>query len=387
MQTTAAVRKALNVAFQQNTLPAQAAEKGFGMLRTLSYATALWVSASFASGATPIDHGAISLIENVVTTNAEVHGIPAQAVVILRNGESVYRGFTGTSSADGIQVDEASVFPAFSVSKLFAATLLLQLVEEGALDLDAPASRYASTLPPAWRKITLVQFLNHVSGVPEYFDLEKPFPPSLRAVFLDLADVPFVDTPGTRTRYTNTNFLVIMAILESVTGKSYGDLVHDRIVTPLDLRSTWLGLDNVPRGRLVDSYRSENDSIVPDTPIDWPSYSTAHGELYSTADDLATFLTAVLEGRFVSRDALIRLWKPHAFPNGNAGFFASGWEYGKSGDWHEVGHDGGAKLRVRILFQGDLDEHFVFVYLTNGSRDKVWSRTLVDSVQSLVLLQ
>jgi CubicO group peptidase (beta-lactamase class C family) len=319
-----------------------------------------------------------------------MHGIPAQAVVILRNGEPVYRGFFGEIDANGIPVDEAAVFPVFSVSKLFAGTLLLQLVEEKKVDLDAPASRYVATLPPAWREITVGQFLNHVSGVPEYFDLanlEKPFQPSLRAVFEHLADVPFVDPPSTRTHYTSTNFLVIEAILEAVTGKSYRDLVRTRIITPLDLRSTWLGLNNVPRGRLVASYHGENGRIVPDMPIAWPAYSTAHGELYSTANDLATFLSAVAEGRFVSRKALMQFWKPYAFSNGNNGYFASGWEYGKSGAFHEVGHDGGAKVRVRLLFTEDLDDHFIIVYLINGSLDNVWSRTLVDSVQPLVLPQ
>lgn len=356
------------------------------MIRILC-ASAVYVTAALVPYAAAVDQGTVSLIENVVTDNATIHGIPAQAVVVFRNGEPVYRGHSGTPAKNGIPVNETAVFPAFSVSKLFSGTLLLQIIEEGKVDLDSPASRYVATLPSAWHEITVAQFLNHVSGVPEYFGLEKPFPPSARAVFQQLTDLPLVDPPATRTRYTNTNSLVIAAILESVTGKSYQDLVRERILAPLNLRSTWLGLDNVPRGRLVHSFLSENGRMVADAPIPWPAYSTAHGELYSTADDLATFLTAVAQGRFVSRKALIEFWKPYAFPNGNDGNFASGWDYGKSGAWHEVGHDGGAKVRVRILFRRDLNDHFVIVYLTNGSRDNVWSRTLVDSVQSLILPQ
>ena len=126
---------------------------------------------------------------------------------------------------------------------------------------------------------------------------------------------------------------------------------------------------------------------MPDRPIAWPTYSAAHGNLYSTADDLASFLSAVAQGKFVSRENLLRLWKPYAFANGNTGYFASGWEYGESGAWHEVGHDGGAKVRVRLVFGKDLNDPAAIVYLTNGSRDNVWSRTLVDSVQQLVLPQ
>lgn len=357
------------------------------MLR-LKRAMALCAAATIASCAAPLNGTIGSSIHRIVTTNATTHGIPAQAVVILRNGESIYRQSSGTTAiVGGFPVNDETIFPVFSVSKLFAATLLLQLAEEGKVDLAAPASRYVVNLPATWRAITVEQFLSHVSGVPEYFDpgnLEKPFQPSLHAVFENLSDKDFIDPPGTRTRYTNTNFLVIEAILESVTGIGYRDLVRDRITVPLVLRSTWLGLEDVPRGRLVTDYRGENGRVVPDIPIAWPTYSASHGNLYSTASDIATFLAAVAEGRFVSREALMRFWRPYVFSNGNSGFFAAGWEYGNSGAWHEVGHDGGTKVRVRILFQKDPADHHIIVYLTNGSRDNVWSRTLVDSVQKLV---
>ncbi len=344
-----------------------------------------------ASYATDIPQPRERSIDRVIARNAQAHGIPAQAVVILRAGESVYRQYSGhTASGGSTPVKEDSVFQVYSVSKLFAAILLLQLVEQGKVDLAAPASRYVDGLPPAWRVIPVAQFLNHVSGIPEYYDARdfaKPFPHSLRAVFESLANKPFVDPPGTRTRYTGTNFLVIEAILESVTGRSYSDLVRDRITIPLGLRNTWLGPDAVPRDRLVADYHGENGRLAPDLPIAWPAYSNAHGNLYSTANDLAVFLSAVAKGKFVSPEALVRFWKPYTFPNGNSGYFASGWEYGESGVWREVGHDGGTKVRVRIVFQEDLTKPVVIVYLTNGSQDNVWSRTLVDAVQQLVLSQ
>ncbi len=331
------------------------------------------------------------LIDRAIASNAAEHGISAQAVVILRGGEAVYRQYSGHTASDGSAlVDQDSVFQIYSVSKLFATVLLLQLAEQGSVDLDAPASRYVDGLPPTWRATLVAQFLNHVSGVPEYYDatdLSQPFLPSLRAVFEHLADRPMVDPPGTRTRYTGTNFLVIEAILESVTGNSYSDLVRDRIMAPIGLRNTWLGPDGVPRNRLVADYHGKDGRLVPDLPIAWPAYSIAHGNLYSTADDVAAFLSAVAKGQFVSREVLMRRWKPYTFPNGNNGYFASGWEYGESGAWREVGHDGGAKVRVRIVFRDGLTQPVVIVYLTNGSRDNVWSRTLVESVQQIVLSQ
>lgn len=327
-------------------------------------------------------------VDAQLLANAQKHGIPGQAVLVLHNSDILYRNATGTTGLEGrTPVTPKTVFPVYSVSKLFAITLAMQLQEEGKLDISAPASRYVADLPHSWRDIRIAQFLNHVSGVPEYFDssdFSRPFPPSLAAVFANLKDVP-VSAPGERTRYTNTNNLVIAAVLESVTGTSYRTLLRQRIIEPLELQETWFDLADVPKARLVESYRAKEGQIGPDLSIAWPDYSAAHVGGYMTLDDVGKFMSAIAHGRLVSKAELLRLWQPYQFANGNVGFFATGWDYAVSGRWHEVGHDGGAKVRVRILFDEDLDDHYIVIYLTNGNKDGVWSRTLVDSVQTLIL--
>jgi D-alanyl-D-alanine carboxypeptidase len=324
--------------------------------------------------------------------NAKNHGIPAQAVLVLHNREVLFREAAGTAAIGGATpVTPKSVFPIFSVSKLFASTLAMQLAEEGKLDLSAPASRYVANLPPSWRDIRVDQFLSHVSGVPEYFEsnnLSLPFPASLQAVFTNLADVALISAPSVETRYTQTNYLVIAAILEAVTQTPYRKLVTQRIIEPLGLHDTWLSVSDVPKSRLVESYRAEAGRVVPEPSIAWPDYAIVHQGIYTTIDDIGKFLSAVVQGRLVSKEQLIHHWRPYRSATGDTGIFASGWEYGESGTsrrWREVGHDGGTKVRVRILFGESLDDYYVIAYLTNGSKDGVWSRTLVDSVQQLLL--
>ncbi len=324
-------------------------------------------------------------LDAIVAANGREHGLPAQAVVVTHNGRTIYEGYAGTRRIDGGgAVTSDTVFGVFSVSKLFASVLLYQEVEAGRIDLDVPAARYVSSLPQAWRAITVRQFLDHVSGAPEYFDpadLSKPFPSTREAAFASLDGRPLVESSDTRTRYTQTNYLVLGAVLEAVTGKSYGDLVRERIVDKLGLKSVRLGRQGVPDDRLAADYQGENGRIAPAPPIAWPVYARSHADGYATAADLAVFLDALAAGRLVSPAKLVELWRPHAFANGNTGFFASGWDYGETGAWREVGHDGAAKLRVRLLFKGGLSERYVIVYLANGSADGVWSRKLVDSIQ------
>lgn len=321
--------------------------------------------------------------------NAQKHGIPGQAVLVLHNSDILYRNAIGTTATkDGVTVTPKTVFPVYSVTKLFTITLAMQLQEEGKLDFSAPASRYVDNLPLSWRSISIEQFLNHASGIPEYFDsndFSRPFPASLDAVFRKLDKVPLVSAPGERTSYTNTNNLVIAAVLEAITHMPYRDLLYQRVIEPLNLKDTWLNLADVPKARLVKSYRARAGQIVPDLFITWPDYSIAHVGAYMTLDDLGKFMSALAHGRLVSKSELLRLWQPYKLASGATGFFAHGWDYSEWGRWLEVGHDGGTKVRARILFDDNLDDHYVIVYLTNGNMDGVWSHTLVRSIQTIVL--
>jgi CubicO group peptidase (beta-lactamase class C family) len=184
------------------------------------------------------------------------------------------------------------VFPVFSVSKLFANVIVAQLVESGVLDLQQPASRYAPGLPARWRSITVGELWNHISGLPDYFDPERPsapLPATLAAAFESLADKPMLFAPGTAMRYTQTNFLVLAAILEAHYKMPYRQIVIDRIVKPLALANTHFGRRHAPPNT-VAVYRGENDRLVPDAIIDWPEYAAVHAELYTTIDDLGAFL-------------------------------------------------------------------------------------------------
>lgn len=329
-----------------------------------------------------------SALDHQLAENAEEYGVAGQAVLILRNGKTIYRGSLGLADrGDRVPVRPGHLFPVFSVSKLFAGVLVMQLVERGELDLKAPAIRYLPELPHRWRSITVEEFLNHVSGVPEYFEGEFPsiVVPPREAIFKKLADKPMLFAPGTATRYTQTNFIVLGAVLERLSGKPYRQLVSERIIEPLALEETYLGKRHAPAGKLVKSYRGEDDELVPGYEFDWPDYAIVHAELFTTVDDLGAFVNALCEGRLVKRETLVRLWKPYRHRDGSDSFFASGWDYGTSGSYKYVGHEGGNVVRVRLLFRDSLaDDTYTYIYLTNGSAENVWTSTLVESLMAVV---
>lgn len=365
--------------------PRQCRSRGSGLSR---FAAGLCLFLEACTGSAAPDLRA--QLDAQLDANASRYGIPGQSVLVMRNGEVIYRNQTGLAD---IQTQRAvrpdDVYAVYSVSKLFVSTLIMELVDQGRVDLEAPASRYVAGLPPAWREVLIEQLLNHASGLPDYFhgaDGPLEFPPTRDGVFRKLGEKPLDFRPGTQGDYNQTNYLVLQAVLESLHGMPYRRIVQTRIIEPLCLRDVYLGLANAPAERLVSAYRGEEGVLVADPTIPWPDYSIAHAELFTTADDLGAFLTAVAQGRFARPQTLARLWRPYRLMNGEIGNFASGWDYGEGGGYREVGHDGGVKVRVRLIFRDDdLSDRYVIVYLTNGTRDNVWTRRLIDSIQPIVL--
>lgn len=326
--------------------------------------------------------------------NGQRYGIPGQALLVAHNGRVLFRGAVGEVDVRTHErLTPDFVFPVYSLSKLFVSTLVMQLVEQGKVALDTPASAYLPGLPARWKAIRVRDFLDHTSGVPDYFDARQGkgaaadtvFPPDLRTVFASLADTPLQFPPGTESRYTQTNYLVLAALLARQYGKPYPQVAQERIIRRLHLRHTWLGKTALPEQRVVTSYTGRQGDLEEERDLPWPAYAYGHAALYTSLDDLARFLQAMTSGELVSKATLQRLWQPRILPDGRRGWFAAGWEYGESGAYRQVGHDGGTRVRVRILFKDSLDgEVYTFVYLTNGSARNVWSRVLVDSAMAVV---
>ncbi|WCE05968.1 serine hydrolase domain-containing protein [Pseudoxanthomonas sp. JBR18] len=326
--------------------------------------------------------------------NRERYGIPGQALLVAHNGRVLFRGVDGEADLrthERLTTD--FVFPGYSLSKLFVSALVMQLVESGQVALDAPASTYLPDLPARWKAISVRDFLDHTSGVPDYFDTHQgketagntQFPPDLQAVFGSLADVPLLFLPGTKSRYTQTNYVVLAALLAKHYGKPYAQVAQERIIDRLHLQHTWLGMATPPKQRVVSSYIGREGHLEEETDLPWPAYAYGHATLHISLDDLARFLQAMTSGELVSKSTLQRLWQPRMLADGQRGWFAIGWEYGESGAYRQVGHDGGTRVRVRILFDGTLDgDVYIFIYLTNGSAKNVWSRMLVDSAMAVV---
>lgn len=337
----------------------------------------------------------VARITRQLHTNAARYGIAGQAVLIRHNGTLLAQAVAGEADLTTHQpVTPETVFNTYSLAKLLVSALVMQRVEAGRVELDAPASRYLPDLPEAWQTITVRQFLNHASGVPEYFQYREGevitsqgsrFPTTAAEVFKALAGAPLQFTPGTANRYTQTNYLVLTALLEAQYQQPYAQIVQDRVLRPLSMTHTSLGpATDVPHDITI-AYIGKQGALQREDDIAWPSYAYGHAALHTTIGDLDRFLMALTRGELVGRATLQQLWQPQLLDNGRRSGFSTGWEFEESGEYRFVGHDGGTRVRARIAFLDGLGgDTYSFIYLTNGSATNVWSRTLVDSTMAVV---
>lgn len=238
------------------------------------------------------------------------------ALMEVRGQGGVWRGTSGVAELGTTrEVSAHGRFRIGSITKTFVATVTLQLVAEGRLELDDTVESRLPGAVPNGHRITVRQLLNHTSGVPDYRPT-LPMPPS--PAFLDnrlrtwsatellqraVANPPTSEPPGSAYAYSNTGYLLLGQIISTVTGRTYGEEIERRIIRPLGLRGTSLpGTSPHIRGPHAHGYvpiqQGTTMRLIDLTTMN-PSVMGAGGEMISTTDDLNRFLAALLGGHLL----------------------------------------------------------------------------------------
>ncbi|MFD4533986.1 serine hydrolase domain-containing protein [Kitasatospora sp. NPDC058397] len=191
-----------------------------------------------------------------------------------------------------------------SNTKTFTATVVLQLVGEGKIDLDGPVETYLPGLLRGdgidGRKITVRQLLQHTSGLPDY--LKGDVPPRYYEPrdLLDTALKFKADfAPGDRSKYSNTNYIVAGLIVQRVTGRPLAAEIDRRIVKRIGLRHTYFpapGDVTIREPHPKGYYRDTPDAPLGDVTETDPSFGWAAGQMISTNSDLNRFFSELLHG-------------------------------------------------------------------------------------------
>ncbi|MEV4946468.1 serine hydrolase domain-containing protein [Streptomyces sp. NPDC053755] len=213
----------------------------------------------------------------------------------------------------GAPMDTRARFRIGSVSKTFSSVVLLQLVDEGRLELDAPVNGYLPGLLPDDR-ITVRHLLTHRSGLADYTNaMFARTVPGFEAVrnrvfgYQELVDLslsePRTTEPGAAYKYSNANFVVVGMLIEKTTGTSVARQYERRIIKPLKLRHTsYVHPEAGIEGPHVRGYLHPDEEGAPlvDSTEQTVSWAQSAGAVISDPADLNTFTTALMRGRLLS---------------------------------------------------------------------------------------
>jgi CubicO group peptidase (beta-lactamase class C family) len=231
------------------------------------------------------------------------------SLTITRDGNVVYSRAIGYARVDATErklLTAASRFRIGSITKMFTASMILQLVEEGKLELTDSLARFFPQIPNAG-KITIAQMLNHRSGIPNIAPPQgrEPGMPITKDEMLALVanGTPLFE-PGTQHSYSNSGYFLLGLILERVTGKSYAEALEERIASRIRLKDTYVATGS------IDVSKNESLTYL-NTGSDWKQGTETHpsvlfgaGQIVSTPNDLARFAQALFDLRLLSRASL-----------------------------------------------------------------------------------
>ena len=234
------------------------------------------------------------------------------AVLSIRDGETT-TAVAGVANAAGDPIAADTPFRVASISKPFVATIVLQLVDEGSVDLDETLSTYLPNTPIGG-DVPIRMLLNHRSGLPNYTD-QSAFIPDVfedrNRVFtpdeiLAWVEDAVTDEPDQHFAYSNTNYILLGQLIQRVTGTDLDTALRQRISEPLGLEATrFATVETANPDGLAAPWSSAVFDGDPDAAYDSiASAAWAAGSLTSTTGELATFFDALFAGKLVSPDAL-----------------------------------------------------------------------------------
>jgi D-alanyl-D-alanine carboxypeptidase len=234
--------------------------------------------------------------------------IPGAALAVFIPGQGAWVGARGLADRDGhVALAPDALFGIASISKLFVATVAMQLVQEGWLSLDQTVEQWLPGLVPHGDRIAVRQLMNHTSGLPDYLD--EPFAELVLAdrgrvwtarelVASALARRPAF-APG-RWRYANTNYVLLGLIVEQVTHNPLTRELHQRIIDPLGLGHTFVAPDDPLPDTLARGYEGQRDETIGSN----MSFAWGAGNIVSNVEDLGSFAQALFGGALLRPETL-----------------------------------------------------------------------------------
>lgn len=228
----------------------------------------------------------------------DIGPLAAVSVAVGIPGKGIWTGTQQTGSTP-LAVDSGTVFHAESTGKVFTAFVILELVEQGTLSLDATIDRWYPSIPRSG-SITIRHLLTHSSGIPSFETCPEYVPERCYTPMEKVAwsiKYPYLFEPGKSFSYSNTGYILLGLIAEQATGKNFEDLLTEYVIAPLGLRNTFPITNENKNAVIRIPGCSHGQPIASQEDFTGPSYA---GPIASTPTDIVLFFQALMSGQLIS---------------------------------------------------------------------------------------
>lgn len=294
------------------------------------------------------ENSTVEQIDDFVNQEIKRHKIPGLALALVDGNQIVFMKGYGQADQTGRSITPQTPFLLASVSKPLTATAVMQLVEAGKVDLDAPVQQYVPEFrladAEASRQITVRHLLLHTGGIPVTACDTRSNAGTLAEYVTELQTVKLASPVGTRHIYCSGNYNLLGRVIETVSGQSYAEYIHEHIFIPLEMRQSFTSESEAQQAGMAQGYQWFFGLALP-TDHPYNQSQVPSGYLISSAEDMGHFLISQLNnGQYkdvplLSADVIAAMQVPGT-ERGSDGAYGFGWVIEPVGGVPAVWHDG-----------------------------------------------
>jgi CubicO group peptidase (beta-lactamase class C family) len=321
-------------------------------------------------------------VDAFIKAEMKDRSIPGLQVVVIQHDKIVKTGNYGWANVEfSVPVTDSTVFSINSITKAFTGVAIMQLVEEGKIDLEAPVSYYLDSLPATWQKVTIRQLMGHVSGLPDITDTltdELVSNKGEDAAWTKVKTLPLFFQPGERFNYNTTNYLLLGKIIDKLSGQPFVNFIQRRQLDVINMQQTTFGnsFDVTPKKAPTYTYYKKNEKgefikqhRLMQTYEEFPAFLLTDAGMFSTAAEIGRWIIALQQGKLLKNKKSIQtMWTPVPLNNGSFdGFggtlngYALGWPVVIRPGHPAVAPIGGGRASLFIY----LHDNISIIILTN----------------------
>ncbi len=271
---------------------------------------------------------------------------PGATALVSKNGKVIYKKSIGLAKLESNTPMKADhIFRIGSLTKQFTAVAILQLMEQGKLNLQDEITRFIPDYPTQGAKITIEHLLTHSSGIMNYTAMQD----YQERMALDLKPTEMINhfknqplrfAPGTRWEYSNSNYFLLGYIIEKISGKSYSEYIEKNLLKPAGMKKSLYASNEKLVKDKVEGY-SKNETGFEIAPAISMTQPYAAGSILSTVEDLFKWNQALLANKLVKKESLEKAFTNYKLANGKLSDYGYGWRFGNIYDSPSTWHGGG----------------------------------------------